>query len=95
MKRKINYKWIAKQLRHEKWGKYRYSKEGHYWIVEQLLVGDFSTYWKQKRVLVNEIDCIRLIADRRSNRLLEEIKHKRKTRNKAIKGSKRRWKYIP
>lgn len=97
----LNYKWIAKQLRHKKWGEWRYSKvTGGRFFLEWLSRYDS---WREYRIYsrnskdwvsylpTSEEECVKIIARSRYN----SIKNisRRRCKNKAY--SKRKWKYIP
>ncbi len=102
--KKINYRWIGKQLRHKRWGRYRYVRDGGRWQVEKFGVDDWldkffdDVLYCYRRLAWNSFsshetkeEAVANILDFRSSAIIKWTQHQRKKRNYK----KRQWKYIP
>ncbi len=102
----MNYKWIAKQLRHKKWGEWRYTtvyggygieKFGDLWPTLKFgwtnIKGNPSYQGSATYypVFNSKEDAIKFIRKERAEKCFTWCRQQRK--NKAY--SKRKWKYIP
>lgn len=90
----MNYKWIAKMLRHKRWGQFRYRREWGVWVVEEKVFGRWAKgYWISEYfhfthdTFKSELGAVEYINNYRYRRIRYWIRNKRK--------NKRKWTYIP